>query len=163
MIHEFRVDYDDAILRDAVRGYWRRTVGMAFPTVLVAMALLLGGLLLHGERGWLVGLLAAVVLFGIGMMSALYVLTDRRLRQKAQAIRRSGARWTLSLDQLVVESALGVTTLPWTSIPELWRFETVWLLMFPGGAFSTLPLATVSSDARSFLLERIRSAGGRIR
>ncbi len=163
MIHEFRVDYDEAILREAVRCYWRRTVGIAFPTVLVAMAILLGVLLFQGERGWLVGLLVAVVLLGIGMMSALYVLTYRRLKQKAQAIRESGVHWTLSMDQLVVRSALGVTTLPWTSIPELWRFDQVWLLMFSGGAFSTLPLATVSSDARSFLVKRIQSAGGRIR
>ena len=163
MIHEFRVDYDEVILREAVKCYWRRLVGIAFPTVLVAMAILLGVLLLQGERGWLVGLLAAVVLLGTGMMSALYVLTYRRLEQKARAIRESGAHWTFSMDQLVVQSALGVTTLPWASIQELWRFDRVWLLMFSGGAFSTLPLATVSSDAQSFLLDRIQSAGGRIR
>jgi hypothetical protein len=44
----------------------------------------------------------------------------------------------------------------------VWRFPTHWVLLFSKAHFFTFPLAGVSQEMQTFVIERIQGAGGKV-
>lgn len=154
--------YSEPLIRAAVFAFWRRTVGVGF---LVAMALLagaLGFLVWQGDRSWLVGVFGSVLAAGLGFVALLYAV---HLRNGLGAFRRMGepvATMELADASFTLASGLGRSTLPWSSVKEVWRFRSCWLLLFSKAQFVTLPLDSLPADVRRFIVERVQAAGGRV-
>ncbi|WP_077038395.1 YcxB family protein [Pelomonas sp. KK5] len=162
MTHEATLIYSERILRDAVFAFWRRTVGTRFLLVLLLLAATLGTLVVQGDTSWVVGVLASVLALGMAFAGALYVVHYRNALAKFRAMGGSQASFSVGETSFTFSSKLGTTTLGWSSVEELWQFETVWLFLFSKAQFSTLPLDCISPEIQSFILQRIRSAGGRV-
>ena len=71
---------------------------------------------------------------------------------------------TLSLDDasFTMSSGLGSASLKWSSVTEVWRFPSFWLVLFSKAQFVTLPLASVTAEAQAFILSRVSAAGGKV-
>jgi hypothetical protein len=44
----------------------------------------------------------------------------------------------------------------------VWKLKSCWLLLFSKAHFMTFPLANVSEEMRTFILQRIAANGGKV-
>ena len=73
MSHEATLIYSESLLREAVFGFWRRSVGMGFILMLVALPVILGVLVALGAPFWLIVTLAVLLVLAAAVAVALYV------------------------------------------------------------------------------------------
>lgn len=161
MDHHATLTFPEPLVRRAVFGYWRRTVGLGFAIALLILLLGLGRLVYSGDRSWLVGVLASAVMLGIGFPIALFVVHYRNSIQKFRAMGEPSALLVATESTLSITSGAGVASVPWSSVVEVWRFPDFWLLLFSRSQFVTLPLADVPPSVQTFILDRVREAGGK--
>jgi len=146
----------------AVRLYWRKTIGVGLLVAVALMVVFLAWRLIHGDRSWLVGLVAAVVLLGVLMPVAVYLTHYRASMRIFRKTSRPTAQLVAEQDAITLSSDRGSSALQWELVKEVWCFETVWLLLFSKAQFVILPLADLPEPMRAFILERVEASGGKI-
>jgi hypothetical protein len=162
MNHETTLEYSVPLLREAVAGFWRRSGGLGMPIALLICTGVLVVLLAQGDRSWVVGALGAVVAFSTAFLVAIYIVHYRNALQKLRDMGSPRATFKASVDSFTVSSAVATSTVPWSSVTRIWKLRNCWLLLFSKAQFMTLPLASVSQDLQSFVVERVAAAGGTI-
>jgi len=162
MSHQGILRYNEQLLRRAVRCFWWRVIGLRFVIALVLVAAILVWIVSNGDTSWVVGVAATVLAIGIVFMVALYVVQYRNTLYKFRAMGEPEATFTASEASLSVSSGLGSSTVPWSSVTEVWQFPSFWLLCFSKAQFSTLPIADITPEARAFILQRVQASGGKI-
>ncbi|TLY18872.1 MAG: YcxB family protein, partial [Nitrospirae bacterium] len=120
MYHETTLIYSEALLRQAVFAFWRRSVGVSFLVALLVAALGLGVLVTQGVASWLVGALAAVLVLGIGFAAAVYVVHYRKSLRKFRQMDKPQAMFRADESSFTMSSDVGTTTLQWSAVKELW-------------------------------------------
>lgn len=162
MSHETTLIYSEALLRQAVFAFWRRSVGVGFIVALLVGALGLIVLIAQGVASWLAGALAAVLVLGIGFTAAVYVVHYRKSLRKFRQMDKPRATFRADESSFTMSSDIGTTTLQWSSVKELWQFPSVWLLLYSKAQFSTLPLACLSPETQAYIVQRVRESGGKV-
>lgn len=162
MEHEATLEYTLPLLREAVAGYWRRSVGVGVLVALIVCGGMFAALLAQGDRSWVVGLLGATIAFCVAFVVAVYVVHYRNAVQKLRDMGAPRARFKASVDSFTVTTDTASSTVPWATVVQVWKFRNCWLLLFSKAHFMTLPLACVPPDLRSFVLARVAAAGGKI-
>jgi hypothetical protein len=162
-MHQATLVYSPSLVRRAVLHFWWRVVGLRFMAALALVAVSLGVLVAGGDSSWLVGVLASALALGILFAAALYVVHLRGSLQRLAAMGTPSATLEATPTSLAITSSAGAATIPWSSITEIWRFETCWLLLLSRAQFMTLPLAELAPEVSAFILERVRAAGGKLR
>lgn len=161
MEHETTLEYSVPLLREAVAGFWRRSVGVGTLIALAVCAGMLGVLLAQGDRSWVVGLLGSVVALGTVFVVAIYAVHYRNAVQKLRDMGSPRATFSTTDSSFTVTSDLATSTVPWSTVTQIWKFKNCWLLLFSRAHFMTLPLASVPQDMQAFVLARVTAAGGR--
>lgn len=161
-VHETTLVYSEALLRQAVFAFWRRSIGTGFWGVWVAAALAVMALWLGGSESWPLVMVCNVLIAAVVLAAAVYWVQWRGAVRKLRGMGRAEAVFRAGADGFTMESGLGSTTLPWTAVEALWCFPQVWLLMFSRSQFSTLPVANLSPALQAFLRERVHSHGGHV-
>lgn len=154
--------YTEALLRQAVWGFWRRTVGVGFVVAWVISALCWGVLMAQGYATWLLGALAAVLVMAVVLVAALYGVHYRNTMRTFKAMGNAPATFCADESSFTTSSTIGSATLQWSAVRELWRFQDVWLLVYGKSQFSTLPLTCMSAPMQAFVVQRIELAGGKV-
>jgi hypothetical protein len=162
MLHKTTLNYTESLLRQAVYAFWRRTVGVGFFVALSLLACSLAWMLWQGDRSWAVGAVGAFLFFGFGFAALVYVVHLRNTLGKFRAMGAASAELELGEASFVVSSSLGSSTLAWSAVTEVWRFESFWLVLFSKAQFVTLPLACVGPEMQAFIVSRVLSAGGKV-
>jgi len=146
MEHETTLEYSVPLLREAVAGFWRRSVGVGTLISLTVCAGMLSVLLAQGDRSWFVGLLGSVVALGATFVIAIYAVHYRNAIQKLRDMGSPRATFRATVSSFTVSSDLATSTLPWSTVTQIWKFKNCWLLLFSKAQFITLPLASVPED-----------------
>lgn len=154
--------YDKVLIRQAVLAFWWRSLGIGYVAALLVVAVMLAALLNQGSRSWQVGVLVSVLVFGVGMALAVFVVHYGNSIRKFKQMGSPHAQFHVSESTFTLTSAIGSSTLAWSTVSELWRFKHFWLLLFSSAQFVTLPLADISPETRALIIERVRVAGGKI-
>lgn len=162
MAHEATLIYSESLLREAVFGFWRRSIGMGFILMLVALAVVLGVLVALGAPVWIIVTLAVLLLLAAAVAGALYIGYYRNSLRKFRTMTTPRATFRADESSFTMTSDAGTTTLQWSAVKELWQFPSVWLLLYSKTQFSTLPLACLPPDIQAFVQERVREAGGKV-
>jgi hypothetical protein len=160
MRYEASLQYNEALLRQAVFGFWHRTVGTGFLVVLVAVALGVGTLWRSGDRSWLLGAMAAMLLVALLTATAVYLVHYRNTMRKFRAMPGPQARFIAQPDTFTIDNGTSSASLAWSSVRAVWRLRHCWLLLFSKAEFVTLPLVDVSADMQSYIIERVSATGG---
>ncbi len=161
-MHRATLSYDRRLIRQAVASFCWRVVGLRY---VVALALVAGPLvfLVRGGNGsWLVVVLAGVLALGIVLPVALYATHYRNSLLRLDAMGTPIGTLEASETSLSLSSGAGTTTLPWSAVCEVWRFESYWLLLLSKSQFVTLPLADLPPEAAEFIRARVLAAGGKV-
>ena len=154
--------YSEPLVRRAVLSYWRRSLGWGILGAVAFTNAMFIWRIVEGDRSWFVGLLAAFGLFGIVMPVAVYLAHYRNSLGKFREMKNPEATFVADEASFTLTSDVGSSTLRWSSIVEVWRFDTFWLLLFSKAQFATVPLQDVPEQMLSYILERVRGAGGKI-
>ena len=162
MSHEATLIYSESLLRQAVFAFWRRSVGLGFILMLVALPAILGVLVAQGAAVWIVVTLAVLFVIAVAVAVALYVVYYRDSLRKFRKMDKPLATFCADESSFTMSSDAGTTTLQWSAVKELWQFPSVWLLLYSKTQFSTLPLACLPPETQAFVLQRVRAAGGKV-
>jgi hypothetical protein len=162
MSHQTTLIYTEPVLRQAVFAFWRRSVGVGFIIALAVVALSLGALIAQGAASWLVAALSTVLVVGVAFAVALYVVHYRNSLRKFRELGSPQATFRAEESSFTISSGIGITTLQWSAVKEVWQFPGVWLLLYSKAQFSTLPVACLSPEMQAFVLQRVRAAGGKV-
>jgi drug/metabolite transporter (DMT)-like permease len=162
MSHEATLIYSEALLRQAVFAFWRRSVGVGFLAALLVAVLGLVVLVAQGMASWLVGTIAAVLVLGIGFAAAVYVVHYRNSLRKFRQMDKPQATFRADESSFTIVSDIGPSTLQWSAVKELWQFPSVWLLLYSKAQFTTLPLACLSPETQAYIVQRVRESGGKV-
>ena len=162
MQYEAKLQYDSSLLREALFGFWWRSVtGRLLLALIVGLSCLVY-LWLSGDRSWLIGAFGTALIFCVGMIMAVYFVQSASMKRKFKDIGAPEATFRAAESSFTVTSGAGSSTLQWSSVTEVWKLNRCWLLLFSKAQFLTLPLAGVSEEMRSFILQRIAAAGGKV-
>ena len=162
MPHQATLKYNEPILRRAVFVFWRRIVGIGIPVTLVVCLCGLAVLLLQDETSWIVGALATFFAMVVAFIVAIYVAHLRIAMRKLHNMEASQLVFAAEESSFTIVSKIASSTLAWSVVTEVWRFPTFWVLLFSKAHFFTFPLAGVSQEMQTFVIEKIRSAGGKV-
>lgn len=162
MEFETKLRYDTALLQEALFGFWWRAITGRLMVAIVVCVALFAYLWLAGDRSWLVGAVGAVLLLGIGMIAAVYSVHSANMRRKLKDMGAPEATFTAAESSFTVVSGAGSSTLPWSSVTEVWKLRRCWLLLFSKAQFITVPIADVPEDMRAFVLSQIVASGGKV-
>ncbi len=162
MSFETTLIYSESIVRQAVFSFWRRTVGVSFIFILLAMMAWFVFLLARGDRSWLLGATGTIIAIGFLMSVAIYFVHFRNSMSKFREMGSPKANLRLEELTFTLASDIGESTMQWSVVKELWQFENVWLLLFSKAHFSTLPLENLPAEMRDFIVERILATGGKV-
>ncbi len=154
--------YSEQLIVQAVRLYWVRSVGFGLLAAVALMIAFLAWRLTEGDRSWVVGLAAAVVLLGVLMPVTVYVAHYRNSMGKFRRMVRPVAELVADQESVTISSDAGSSSLKWGLVKEVWRSETLWLLLLSKSQFMTLPLADLSAEMREFIIERVKASGGKV-
>jgi hypothetical protein len=162
MSHEATLIYSEALLRQAVFSFWRRTVGVSFLVALGVAALGLGILVSQDVSSWLIAGLGAVLVLGVAFAVAVYIVHYNKSLRKFREMDKPRATFRADESSFTMTSDVGTTTLQWSAVKELWQFPSVWLLLYSKSQFTTLPLACLPPEIQTHIVQCIRSAGGKV-
>ena len=162
MPHEATLIYSESLLRQAVFGFWHRSVGIGFFVALLIAALGLVVLVALGQSSWIIGGLATVLAVGLAFAIVVYVVHYRRSLHKFRQMNSPQATFCAEESSFTMVSDIGTTTLQWSAVKELWQFSNVWLLLYSKAQFTTLPLACLSPETQTYIVQCVRTAGGKV-
>jgi hypothetical protein len=160
--HEVTLIYSEALLRQAVFAFWRRSVGVGFFVALLVAALGLVILVVLGQSSWIIGGLATVLLVGIAFAIVVYVVHYRRSLHKFRQMGQPQATFRADESSFTMSSDIGTATLQWSAVKELWQFQSVWLFLYSKAQFSTLPVACLPPETQAHIVQCVRTAGGKV-
>jgi len=154
-MYEARLHYTEPLLRESVRFFFiqtlRRRFGLPFFVALAVLVAILTWLILRHDRDWTVGVFAAFLVFAGLFFVMLYLSHYRNTIGRFRQMRTPEG--TLSCDEqgITFASELGSSTVPWSTITEVWRHPRFWLLLFSPAQFVTLPLDDLDESTRDFI------------
>lgn len=162
MTYQAPLKYSKSLLKQALLRFWWRTTGIGFFIALAITASAFAMLIAKGDASWPVGVLGAVLVIGLGVPVAFFVVHYRLALAKLKAMGKPEATLTVTDNTFSVASGTGAATLPWSAISGVIQFPDFWLLMYSKSQFSTLPLENLTPELQSFILEHARAAGAKI-
>ncbi|MHC5540533.1 YcxB family protein [Singulisphaera rosea] len=132
-----------------------RQLGALFFIMVGLMILTLAGFLWYHERGWIVGFLMATVVFVGIFLVMIYVSHFRQTIGRFRRMRTPMATMAYDEENVCLTSELGSSTIPWSSITEVWKHPRFWLLLISPSTFVTLPLDCLEEQDRDFITRKI--------
>jgi YcxB-like protein len=162
MQYEFTVKYSKAILNQAYLEFWKRK--HRFDTIISPILLITASYLLfiRDVTDWPMVLLFAVSLIFTAVVYGSYFIWRKQAMDALNSMKIPEAQWKFTDENLCAKSDIGKVELHWTGIKKIWRFKEVWLLFYANGAFSTLPIDGLDSEALQFVENRVAENGGEI-
>ena len=154
--------YDPQLIRSVVVSYWWRLIGPAYIVAFVFMGGMFLALVSRGARSWPIGLFAGVLIFGAVVPVAVLVAHYRQSMNRLKKMKPPQITFAMSKERFAVESSSSSSSVSWSAVSEVRRYPRFWLLFLAKSQFITLPLACFPEAAQAFLLERVRSAGGKV-
>jgi hypothetical protein len=159
---EAKLHFDERLIRRSVWLFMKRTIGIPFMLLIVAFGIWHAKSLIDGDRSVTTLLFTAMVaVFCVFVAYGSWAHLSLGMK-KLRALDASEALLRAEEHQFSMISKMGTATMPWKVIEQLWKFEDMWLILYSRSQFSTLPLSCLSPEMQAFILERIKSAGGKI-
>jgi hypothetical protein len=161
MEYRAHVVYDRDVIAEAARRFAIRSIRWDGFAVFLALLGVLAYLVASGDRSWVVGVVAAIVLLMAVFGVALYVVPYRRSLARFERMSSKTADLSFTEAGLRMTSDLGQQEFRWELIERVWTYPRVWLLLV-GGTYMTLPPGNLDEDTKKFLLAQVQQHGGRI-
>lgn len=154
--------YSEKMVREAVKLYWYRQTGIAFPVSTLLLATYVSYLFISGNHSWYVGVLGTIALIAIILIPSFYFIHLNRSLNHLKEMKEPEAYLELTDKRLIMYSDLGRSEIVWATIKKVWCFNNILLLVFPAGEFVSLPLGNMPDEAKDYLISKAKENGADI-
>lgn len=144
-------------MRNFVLRRLRDSLVLKICIVLWVLSLYLGWSAWNAERAWLAPLVIAVVSLPLFLLVA-YAMRWRKTVGHIRRMQVPMARVNLNEWEMSVASELGIATVPWSLVIDIWEFPGLWLLLLSKSYFVTLPTDGVPAAALAFIRAQVAAA-----
>ena len=156
--------YDRDTLTSAPHRLSIHTIGPVGVVVWVLFVALLLQRVVAGERSVFVGALGAFVVLVAFYYGASFVVAHRRAVAAFDRRSDKTGEFVFTEQGFSMRYDLGYREWPWRAVAEVWRTKRSWIVIFTAwSGYLTLPIADVSDQTRTFVLEQVARVGGRVR
>jgi hypothetical protein len=162
MKHEVTAEYSEAFVKTTTRRFIGKLLGWDYLAMWLVMLAAFIVLLALGQRGWLVGALGTLIVLSAGLVVMVWVTFHRRALGTLRKMTSPIATFTFDDDGIAVSSDLSSGTLKWQAVQKLWCFPEAWLVFVAKGAYSTIPTACLTEDAKQFIIDKLNEQGTKI-
>lgn len=154
----YNLKYSKEIVTRAVRSYFYRKLGIGYFIALILLSGYLVYEIVSGNRSWLIGLIGAVIGFGLlipiaGMLGHIRIGL-RKLAEMADA----SASLTIMENGIAVRSAIGTSEITWKTITEAWQYQEYWVVVSGGHFLMTIPLSELGDEGRAAIRDAFERA-----
>jgi len=160
-VHDFVARYSEQIGRQAVRNFLLRRLRDSFVLkiciTLWVLSLYVCWSAWNAERPWLAPLAAAVVAIPLFVL-VIYAMHWRKTVWRIRRMQVPMSRVSLNEREMSVASELGIATVPWNLVIDIWEFPGLWLLLLSKNYFVTLPTDGVPAAALAFIRAQVAAA-----
>lgn len=164
-MHSFEVKIEPWMMRQAWNAWFLK--GHRMGRIAFACLLLLAAVIFdyrgHGKLGTMSVVCLTVVAFTVIIYLGGYFVGARRVMAKLNTIVEGRASYCLTDDTIEATSSLGSIKLAWPAVAEVRTYGDLTLLGYRGTAYSVIPTAQIPAPALSFLVDRARASGAKIR
>jgi hypothetical protein len=160
---EAQLVFTEPLLRRVAWRYrWRRW-GIRYLIALGVAAAALVQVTAIDYNPYLIGALGALALLAVMIAIGASIALRRQLLRNFR--KHGGAPTPFRADSsgFTILSPVTTQTFAWSLVTAVWRFPDFWLLMFGRNNFITLPLASLSAELQTFVVDRVVAAGGKVR
>jgi len=168
--HVITVPDSPELAREVAKQCALHAYGWRYYALISVLAVQTLFFLIMGTRDWIVGALGAALLGCVITPIASYVTITRHVNKvlKSRSAgsanhRLESTEYVVSEDGVRVTAPLGTACLPWTRISRLRRFRHVWLLYTGAHCVAAWPIDSLRTELQDFVVERVRSHGGRLK
>ena len=157
-----KLTYTESLIRQATFAYWRRSIGIATPLLLILLIIYAVYLGISGNRAWQFGAISVVCIFGILILPLVYSIHYKNGIKKLRDMGEPIGEFRTEDKGFTLTSGIGSSFLKWISVQEVWCFHDFWLLLFSKSQFATIPLANVTPEMQGYIIQHVKDAGGKI-
>jgi hypothetical protein len=154
MRHEIVVRYDKALIRQALRMYIWRRVGIVSLFAAALLLLSIGVQVVNAPN--LFWMTISIMLSGI--LGLLYWIYHSRFHQSLDMLRRMESpdvQLAFHEDGVDSNSSIGNSSMRWAAFDELLEASDLYLLVYSSSGYVVLPKTAMSSELVAFIQERL--------
>ena len=162
MPHEVTVTYSKSLLRKTTIKYIIRQLSWLYFAALVLLAFSFISSISHGSRSWFIGVIGAIL--GLGFVFPLFAFIAHTRRNNFILSKMPSHKGTFIFDDdgFFVESEAGSGSIKWPMVTEVRQMKDAWLLIQGRYMYTTLPIENIDKNVRSFILRKVKNAGGKV-
>lgn len=154
--------YSEELLRESIRLYWRKKIGVAFPILVLSLVVYVTYMVMSGKQNWFVGAIGTATLVAMGLAIASYFVHLRRSLDRLARMGSPEATLEWNDDYFTISSSLGSSKLKWSIVSEVWKFEKIWFLILEGSDSISIPVANASVEELADFMSRLELANAAI-
>lgn len=155
--YSFSVRYDRKIARRALNLFFRRRLSWTL-VALPAVVLLFLGFYLFGSWTTFDQVMSLLLITTIGIIGYIYFIRHRMSDQFFRKTSDPTVAFELSMTGVKVSSEIGSSELKWKAFNEILKSADLWLLVYYGSGYLTLPIEQLSPACQAFIEERLRES-----
>jgi hypothetical protein len=162
MEYEAIVKYNSEIINSAIKQVW---IKWCLKDVIVGVLLLLISCFTVFVADWdswiYLTLLVLCVIFLI-ILVCVYIIYKHRSISNFKKMESPNAIWKFNEHFISTKSDIGNSEFKWKMIKSLYCFHDVWVLQYINQSISILPTATLSQEAKKFIVKKMTENGVKI-
>ncbi|MEW8266848.1 MAG: hypothetical protein AB2556_13365 [Candidatus Thiodiazotropha sp.] len=159
MMEPVTLKYSEEFIKNAIRSYWWKNIGPIFPSVTLLLTIFVIYRFLDGDRSWSVGAIGAIVIIAFAVMGGSYFVHLSRSLSRLRRMKNPEATLELGEETFKVTSDVGASEIQWSLVNKIMCFENVWVFLFTGSEFMTLPTEGLSDEAKEFITKKAKANG----
>ena len=156
-VYAVTVRYDHRIARRALNLFFKRRLQWSLLATPAVLALFLY-FYIRGSWTTFDQILCSVLIAVVGLVGYIYFLRRRTSYQFFQRTEDPSVHFEFTTEGVKVSSELGSSELKWKAFNEILKSAELWLLVYYGSGYLTLPIEALSPECRRFIEERLRSS-----
>jgi len=155
MEHALEVNYDRPLIRRALNRFMVKRLGWLTLALIVGLAVSLIVEFACGSWSvWYTAMLTGWIIV-VGLLIVVYSARIRASEGFFQKSENCKVQFVFSDDGVTTSSDIGTSHVKWNVFDEILKFPEVWLLVYAGSGYMTIPVDRLSEEAKIFIESKI--------
>ena len=130
MMHSVILKFTEREALNSVNRLWKRTLGLSFAIAYGLMAVSMIWLIRSGDRSWLLGVVASVIVLAGIFITSSYLYHRRDAIRKFQQLDNGEILFSFDNASFTLETQGSKSESNWSQIQKVWKYQDAWFLFF---------------------------------
>ena len=162
MSHEFEIHYELKELLPTMKRYWFSVSGWFFITTIGLLVMAFGFALFFRLDNLVAGFLGGALTILLMVLHWSYTSSIQQIAHRIARLDSPEVLLRLTAERFSIQRKSLLIEMDWCVIDRVLPYGDVWLLFERQTLFMMLPVELIDSEARQFILDKIKEHGGKI-